>query len=141
MTTASDNTEHQSRPEPSRLPPRLRFLLPSLVGIALFLLPVTINGKSTILLGYITDLIKLPLQPYAITIVASIVTLAALGGGYYLLARPDWKESHPTLYAFCYVEPVWFCVRLVGAMVCCLNSQDGPQSTPPPPSYPPVWWA
>lgn len=90
--------------------------MPSLIGVALFLLPVTINGKSSILLGYVTDLIKLPLQPYAVTIVAAVVILATLGGGYYLLVKPDWKKTHPTLYAFCYVEPTWFLLRLVGAI-------------------------
>lgn len=116
MSEKVDSVDHHPALVARRLPPLLRFLLPSLVGIALFLLPVTIDGKSTILLGYVTDLIKLPLQPHAIAIISSVVTLAALGGGYYLLARPDWKESHPSLHAFCYVEPIWFCLRLLAAI-------------------------
>ena len=116
MGEIGDNSEHQSALKSARLPPFLRFLLPSLIGVALFLLPISINGKSTILLGYITNLIKLPLQPYAVTIVASVVILATFGGGYYLLVQPDWKKSHPTLYAFCHVEPAWFLLRLLGAI-------------------------
>jgi hypothetical protein len=72
-----------------------------------------LTARAPALLGYVTDLVKIPLQPHAIAIISSIVTLAALGGGYYLLARPDWKESHPSLYAFCYVEAIWFCLRLL----------------------------
>ena len=128
MIENNDNSEHQSTPESARLPPFLRFLLPSLIGVALFLLPVSINGKSTILLGYVTDLIKLPLQPYAVTIVAVVIILTTLGGGYYLVVKPDWKKSHPTLYAFCYVEPIWFLLRLAGAifavMVVCQIGPD-----------------
>lgn len=112
-----------------RLPPLLRFLLPSAVGVSLFLFPVTIDGNSTILLGVITDMVKLPLAPYAVGIISSLVISAALGGGYYLLFEPDWEASHPTLYAFCQVEPIWFCLRLVAAVLAVMvYFQLGPEA-------------
>ena len=112
-----------------RLPPLLRFLLPSAVGVSLFLFPVTIDGNSTILLGVITDMVKLPLAPYAVGIISSLVISAALGGCYYLLFEPDWEASHPTLYAFCQVEPIWFCLRLVAAVLAVMvYFQLGPEA-------------
>ncbi|MEP5766486.1 MAG: hypothetical protein ABJ308_17930 [Halieaceae bacterium] len=42
------------------MPPLWRFLLPSSFGLCLclFLLPVEVDGKSTIILGVLTDLVK-----------------------------------------------------------------------------------
>ena len=89
-----------------RLPPRWRFLLPSVFGLSLFLLPVTVDGQSTIILGVITDLVKLPLQPWALEIIGGVICLSALGGlSHRLWGGADWEHSHPAFHAFCAVTP------------------------------------
>ena len=93
----------------------------------LFLLPVTIDGRSTIILGVITDLVKLPLQPWALQIIGGVVGLSALGGAAYLVLQPDWEQRHPALHAFCAVTPAWFSVRAMAALLALMvNFQLGP---------------
>lgn len=106
----------------------LKFLLPSLVGIAIFLFPFQQDGNSTILLGIVTDLIKVPLQPYAIPIMAGVICLSTVAAWVYWLLKPDWKETHPTLYGISYVTPVWLAVRtLSGLAAVSILFQVGPE--------------
>jgi nucleoside recognition membrane protein YjiH len=102
------------------LPPLLRFLIPSAIGIALFLTPVNIDGNSTILLGVITDLVKVPLQPYALQIISSVIVLSALGAIIYRLAGAGREHSHPALHAFCAVSPRWLAVRIAAGLLALL---------------------
>ncbi|MEP5766479.1 MAG: nucleoside recognition domain-containing protein [Halieaceae bacterium] len=111
------------------MPPLWRFLLPSSFGLCLFLLPVEVDGKSTIILGVLTDLVKLPLQPWALEIIGGVVCLSALGAVAFQLLRPDWEKSHPALHAFCAVTPAWFAVRLLAASLSLLvYFQVGPEA-------------
>ena len=98
-----------------RLPPLLRFLVPSAIGITLFLMPVSIDGKSTILLGVITDLVKVPLKPFALEIICGVICTSAIGAIAYQLKGSNWEQSRPALHAFCAVTPGWFALRLVAA--------------------------
>ncbi|MBT3899168.1 MAG: YjiH family protein [Gammaproteobacteria bacterium] len=102
------------------LPPLFRFLLPSSVGVLLFLLPVSIDGRSTILLGVITDLVKLPLQPYALEIISAVIWMSALSALCYRRWGENWEQSHPALYAFSGVTRGWFVMRMVAAFLAVL---------------------
>ena len=103
-----------------RLPPLFRFLLPSFVGVLLFLLPVTVDGRSTILLGVITDLVKVPLQPYALEIISIVIWMSALSAICYARWGKNWEQSRPALYAFAGVTRGWFLVRMIAAALALL---------------------
>ncbi len=94
----------------------LKFLLPSLVGVLLFLCPINYNGNETILLAVITSIVRSPFEAYMLEIIVSIVILSALGSGYFILLKPEWKETRPSLYIMCQTTPLWFIFRLVGAI-------------------------
>ena len=83
----------------------------------LFLLPVSVDGRSTILLGVITDLVKLPLQPYALEIISGVIWMSALGAICFRRWGKDWEHSHPALYAFGGVTRGWFVARLAAAVL------------------------
>ena len=93
----------------------LKFLLPSSVGVLLFLCPINYNGNETILLAVITSIARVPFEPYILEIIVSIVIIAAIGGGYFLIFKPQWKETRPSLNIICQTTPLWFFFRLVGA--------------------------
>jgi nucleoside recognition membrane protein YjiH len=93
----------------------VRFILPSVLGLWLFLLPVSVDGRSTILLGVITNLVKVPLQPWALQIICGVVGLSALGAVAHRVVGKDWEQTHPALYAFCAASGPWFTVRMVAA--------------------------
>jgi len=94
----------------------LKFLLPSLIGVLLFLCPVNYNGNETILLSVITSLVRTPFEPFILEIIVSIVLLAALGSGYFLIFKPQWKVTQPSLHIICQTTPLWFFFRLIGAI-------------------------
>jgi nucleoside recognition membrane protein YjiH len=81
------------------------------------LLPVSIDGNSTILLGVITDLIKIPLQPHALAIVSGVILLSTLGAVIYRLAGGGREHSHPALHAFCNVSSGWLVVRMAAGLL------------------------
>ncbi len=83
----------------------------------LFLVPVNIGGRSTILLGVITDLVKVPLQPYALAIISSVIVISALGATLYRLTGADKEHSHPAVHAFCAVTPGWLLVRIAAGLL------------------------
>ena len=53
----------------------LKFLLPSSVGVLLFLCPINYNGNETILLAVITSIARVPFEPYILEIIVSIVII------------------------------------------------------------------
>ena len=94
----------------------MRFLLPSLIGVMLFLVPISHQGNDTILMGVITDLVRAPFEAFALEMVVVVIVISVIGSGYYLVARPDWRESRPALHMICHSTPAWFVLRLVGAL-------------------------
>lgn len=94
----------------------LKFLLPSVVGVLLFLCPIEYGGNETILLAVITSIVRSPFESYILEIIVSVVLIAAIGSGYYILFKPDWKKSRKTLHLICHTTPLWFLFRLIGAI-------------------------
>lgn len=93
-----------------------RFLLPSVVGVLLFLCPIEYNGNETILLAVITNIVRSPFEAYILEIIVSVVLLAAFGGGYYILFKPNWQNRRKTLLLICHTTPLWFLFRLIGGV-------------------------
>jgi len=94
----------------------LKFALPSLIGILVFLTPIEYAGQETVVIGMLTDWIRKPLEPLLLEAVVLVTAVAVLGGAYYLLVKPDWRTSNPFLYAICHVTPVWLALRMIGAL-------------------------
>jgi nucleoside recognition membrane protein YjiH len=94
----------------------LKFLLPSIIGVLFFLFPVSYGGNETILLAVITNIVRAPFEDYMLEIIVSVVLISAIGSGYYVAFKPDWKSSYPSLYIICHTTPLWFAIRTVGAI-------------------------
>lgn len=92
-----------------------KFLLPSFIGVLLFLCPIEYDGNDTILLAVITAMVRAPFEAYILEIIVSVVLIAALGGCYYTLFKPDWKQSNRSLFLMCHTTPLWLLFRLIGA--------------------------
>lgn len=78
---------------------------------------MTVDGRSTILLGIITDFVKLPLQPYALQIISAVIWLSALGALCYRRWGADWEQQRPSLHAFCAASDGWLKLRLLAALL------------------------
>lgn len=105
----------------------LVFLIPSLIGVLMFLTPVTYNGNSTIAIAVLVKLLRQPLEPFLMDVLMVVVTLSTLGSAYYILRKPHWTETHPSLHAMCHSTPLWFVLRLVGLIYgLCVYFEFGP---------------
>ena len=73
----------------SRAGAGLKLVLFSLIGIVLFFVPVTIAGKSTILLDHAATAISTQLRPVAVTFVCLLIAYGAIAP----FVRGTWKKN------------------------------------------------
>ncbi|KGX87163.1 YjiH family protein [Pontibacillus litoralis] len=99
----------------------LKFILPSLLGIFLFMIPITIteNGETsrTIPIAFFADQLKALLENHLSTIMMVIITVTAILtvvvkviGGHRLAQTPFFQKLFD-------VSPFWTIVRVVGAIL------------------------
>ena len=98
----------------------LRFVLPSLVGVAMFLAPFPTEAGFNIGLGILTDWAKALLGDRLPAITVVIVCLSALLSLYAVLARPAWARDAKGIAATFSASGASAGVRTVGAVVACM---------------------
>ncbi len=125
--TFSDDDPQSAKKELFTLRNFLIFLLPSLVGIGMFLIPFTMEGSINVGMGFLAYGLMslfdgtLPVIAVVIFWISIIVTL------FVKWRRPGWAEKG-TLHEIFHVGPVWFAMRLAGAVLATLTLlQIGPQ--------------
>ena len=73
------------------------------------------------LIGLLTDWLGQVLGPLLLIAVVLVTLISVIGGAWFLIARPDWRERRPLLHAVCQVTPLWMTLRILsfalGAMV------------------------
>ena len=92
-----------------------KFLIPSIIGILLFMIPVKYNGDWTICVKIIADIIGgalsgiLPILCVLILTVSAVMSIAAL-------IVPTYFEKHPILKDTFATTPIWVLIRVIGAV-------------------------
>ncbi|MBP3191395.1 YjiH family protein [Natronogracilivirga saccharolytica] len=105
----------------------LIFLLPSLVGIGMFLIPFTFDGSINVGMGILADLLMSLLGRSLPAIAVIIFWISSLITVFVKTARPDWAEQGPFHEMF-HVGPVWLAMRLAGTLLATLTLlQTGPE--------------
>lgn len=94
-----------------------KFVVPTLVGILLFLTPITYESKQTIVMAIITDFLRAPLEPILLGFIVSIVVIGAVGSGIYVAFKPDWQKMQPSLYAAFHATSGWLLIRTLAAVI------------------------
>lgn len=105
----------------------LMFLVPSLLGILLFMTPVSYNGDLTIMIAVLAKSLQALLAGSLTSIVTTIVSLSALVSLFVTLFKPAWVTRSSFLNTLFNVSPVWLLSRLLGAVfVVMVYTQTGP---------------
>lgn len=92
-----------------------KFIIPSVIGIILFMIPVKYNGDWTICVKILADMIGgifanvLPILCVLILTVSAIMSLAAR-------IMPDYFEKHPILKDTFSTTWIWVALRVIGAI-------------------------
>ena len=91
------------------------FLIPSLIGIFLFMIPVQYDGSWTIVVKILADFISQCIGEYLPALCVFIVTVSALLG-LASLRSPSFITSYPVVESTFSTTSVWVAIRIVGAI-------------------------
>lgn len=93
----------------------LKFIVPSVIGILIFMIPVKYQGDWTICVKIIADIIGNALASVLPALCVVIITISAILSAA-SLAKPKFMKSHPLIWDTFATTPVWVVVRVVGAV-------------------------
>lgn len=95
------------------------FLIPSALGVVLFMIPVKVGSKWTIGIKILSDAIGGLLGSFLPTLCGLILTVSALGA-LWGLSKPKALTTNEVLRDAFVVGPVWVVLRLLGCLFCWL---------------------
>lgn len=91
----------------------LKFIIPSLLGILLFMTPIKINGDLTIPIAFLSNLLVSSFD-YILPLIALIlICISALGSIFIKLI----KVENKTLDSLFNVSPIWLIARVIGMIL------------------------
>ena len=91
------------------------FIVPSVVGILLFMIPIRVDGSWTITVKVIADVIGSALSGFLPLLCVIIVTVSAVLG-VISLGKPSFITSYPLVDDTFSATPVWAIIRVIGAI-------------------------
>ncbi|MEI2665879.1 YjiH family protein [Rossellomorea sp. LJF3] len=94
----------------------LRFIIPSLLGVFLFMIPIPGKDGITIPIAVLSGLLQDWIGSYVPFIMTGLIILTVIGTFITKLAHPDFIEKSPFFSSLFDVRPVWAVVRVVGAI-------------------------
>ena len=94
----------------------LRFVLPSLLGVLIFLTPIRWNGELTIGIGVITGNVLALMGEYGLPVVVVIMTISSALTVVATLFRAQWIRNNEWLASIFDVPMSWLLIRLTGAV-------------------------
>lgn len=95
----------------------LKLTVPSLLGVALFLVPVSIGGEQEILVGRIGDWLLAALGDLFPPLLVGVAVISAAGALWHRLFPVKWIARSETLNRFFSPGRFWLAVRVVGAVI------------------------
>ncbi|MDG1579544.1 YjiH family protein [Pseudomonas sp. GOM6] len=106
----------------------LIFLIPSLLGVLLFLTPIVYEDKVTIGLGVMADALKASLAAQLPAIATGLLLFSAVCGLFGSLFKPRWISERPALRELFVLHPLWLGLRVLGALFAAMTFwQFGPE--------------
>ncbi|MBM4761030.1 YjiH family protein [Bacillus sp. B15-48] len=93
----------------------LKFLLPSLLGLLIFLVPISYNGKVTIGLGILADGLQAAISGYIPAIMTVVICLSALGSVIVKVVNLPIVKNNRFLTNVFDVKLQWVALRVAGA--------------------------
>jgi len=105
-----------------------KFVLPSVLGILMFLTPVRVDGNWTILMGFLSDSSVALVGRGMPWIVFILLCISAAGTVYAISVGRRHLEEGKLLHRLFYVAPVWVAIRVLGLVMGAMTMfQLGPE--------------
>ncbi|MGP4079575.1 YjiH family protein [Pseudalkalibacillus sp. R45] len=106
-----DNEKTQLQPSTTSY---LKFLIPSLIGIFLFMIPISYKGEVTIPVALLADWLQGLLGDSIPAIMTWIIALAVIFSFIAVMAKPAFIMNNTFLKSLFHVRPFWLIARLLG---------------------------
>ena len=95
----------------------LRFLIPSICGVIIFLIPVFFDGKPTIVYGIIFDILRSATQDYLPSVVTGLLLISGLCSTYFSVFRKNNQtKSRNRIEQIFTTQISWLTIRILGAI-------------------------
>ncbi len=94
----------------------LWFIIPSLLGVLLFLIPISYGGKITIGVGVMAETVQVYLEPVLPALMTAIIVFSALLPIVARVVQPKIIMNHPFIKQLFYVNSFWIITRIAGAL-------------------------
>lgn len=95
----------------------LKFLIPSLIGIFLFLFPIPTKDGINIPLGIISDFIANLIKPIASLLLMIVITVSAILSVINYFFRPKFITKNKMLAKYFTATPIYMITRILGSIV------------------------
>ncbi|MEF9935242.1 YjiH family protein [Clostridium sp.] len=94
----------------------LKFILPSIVGIALFMVPFEKDGQTTILVAQLSDYLGGVLEELLPTIILAVILITAIATVLYKVFTPQFITKCEFLYTLLNTSLIWTGIRVLSAV-------------------------
>ncbi len=94
----------------------LRFLVPSIVGVLVFLTPIFVDGRPTIVYGVMFDILRAATEDYLPAIVTLLLFISGLGSTYYSLFKNNPQTQLTRIEQIFATQASWLIIRLLGSI-------------------------
>ncbi|QNG61766.1 YjiH family protein [Bacillus sp. PAMC26568] len=94
----------------------VKFIIPSLLGILLFMVPIKYNGDVTIPIAILSGILQKALGDFLPAIMTVIIILTLAGTLLAKAAKPDFVKRSPFFTTLFDVPMIWVIARLLGAI-------------------------
>ncbi len=105
----------------------LLFVLPSLLGLALFMVPLPYDGGVTIAIAVLKDALLQLIGGQINALLTAVLVLSAVASVVVKVAQPRWLVEQPFLNGLLNISPFWLAIRgIAGLLVLMIMTGTGP---------------
>ncbi|MGG7079170.1 YjiH family protein [Clostridium sardiniense] len=105
-----------------------KFIIPSLIGISLFMIPMKIEGQITIPIAFMANFIEGNFTELLKFMALILISLSVIGSVVIKLFKPKFLTENNYLNNLFNVTPLWFIARILGMIfVICAFFEIGPE--------------
>lgn len=105
-----------------------KFIIPSLIGISLFMIPMKIEGQITIPIAFMANFIEGNFTELLKFMALILISLSVIGSVVIKLFKPKFLTENTYLNNLFNVTPLWFIARILGMIfVICAFFEIGPE--------------
>ncbi|MFA0087556.1 YjiH family protein [Vibrio sp. 10N.261.51.F12] len=119
----------QSAPEAGKKGNFLIFLIPSLIGLFLFMAPISYDGGLTIPVAVLAKSLQAAMGDFIVPLVTAIIALMAAASILSRIFKPAFINNNEFLNGLFNPSPMWLAVRIIGGIAVLMTYfQFGPEA-------------